>query len=107
MNRPGNGLRRSIAEPRMGPPAKIVQTATELIFLYQQGNIFRVIPTDGRPHDRFQLRRRRPHVRVALPLNRPHPQHHAQGRSSPPGDGHVRIDPATRLTLASREPRQL
>src|SRR5262249_16481328 len=37
--------------PRMGPPAKIVQTATELIFLYQQGNTFRVIPIDGRPHD--------------------------------------------------------
>ena len=37
--------------PRMGPPAKIVQTATELIFLYQQGNVFRVIPIDGRPHD--------------------------------------------------------
>ena len=37
--------------PRMGPPAKIVQTAAELIFLYQQGNIFRVIPIDGRPHD--------------------------------------------------------
>jgi hypothetical protein len=37
--------------PRMGPPAKIVQTGTELIFLYQQGNIFRIIPIDGRPHD--------------------------------------------------------
>jgi hypothetical protein len=37
--------------PRMGPPAKIVQTSTELIFLYAQGNIFRVIPIDGRPHD--------------------------------------------------------
>jgi hypothetical protein len=37
--------------PRMGPPAKIVQTATELLFLYQQGNIFRAIPIDGRPHD--------------------------------------------------------
>ena len=37
--------------PRMGPPAKIVQTRTELIFLYQQGNTFRVIPIDGRPHD--------------------------------------------------------
>ena len=37
--------------PRMGPPGKIVQTATELIFLYQQGNVFRVIPIDGRPHD--------------------------------------------------------
>jgi len=37
--------------PRMGPPQKIVQTATELIFLYQNGNTFRVIPIDGRPHD--------------------------------------------------------
>ena len=41
--------------PRMGPPAKIVQTANEVIFLYaQQGaspTDFRVIPTDGRPHD--------------------------------------------------------
>jgi hypothetical protein len=37
--------------PRMGAPAKIVQTPTELIFLYAQGNQFRVIPIDGRPHD--------------------------------------------------------
>ena len=37
--------------PRMGPPGKIVQTATELIFLYQNANTFRVIPIDGRPHD--------------------------------------------------------
>lgn len=37
--------------PRMGPPQKIVQTAAELIFLYQNGNAFRVIPIDGRPHD--------------------------------------------------------
>ena len=37
--------------PRMGPPQKIVQTATELIFLYQNGNTFRIIPIDGRPHD--------------------------------------------------------
>jgi len=37
--------------PRMGPPAKIVQTPTELIFLYAQANQFRVIPIDGRPHD--------------------------------------------------------
>jgi hypothetical protein len=37
--------------PRMGAPTKIVQTATELIFLYGQGNQFRVIPIDGRPHD--------------------------------------------------------
>jgi hypothetical protein len=37
--------------PRMGPPAKIVQTPTEVILLYGQGNQFRVIPIDGRPHD--------------------------------------------------------
>ena len=37
--------------PRMGPPAKIVQTPTELILMYAQGNVFRVIPIDGRPHD--------------------------------------------------------
>src|SRR5258706_7203091 len=37
--------------PRMGPPAKMVQTATELVMLYQQANVFRVIPIDGRPHD--------------------------------------------------------
>ena len=35
----------------MGPPSKIVQTPTELIFLYASGNVFRVIPIDGRPHD--------------------------------------------------------
>jgi hypothetical protein len=37
--------------PRMGPPNKIVQTATEVILLYQSGNTFRVVPIDGRPHD--------------------------------------------------------
>ncbi len=37
--------------PRMGPPAKMVQTATELIMLYQQDNLFRIVPIDGRPHD--------------------------------------------------------
>lgn len=37
--------------PRMGPPSKIVQTPTELIFLYARGNQFRVIPIDGRAHD--------------------------------------------------------
>ena len=36
--------------PRIGPPSKIVQTPTEMIFLYQGRNTFRVIPTDGRPH---------------------------------------------------------
>ena len=37
--------------PRMGPPAKILQTPTEVVLLYAQGNQFRVIPIDGRPHD--------------------------------------------------------
>ena len=37
--------------PRIGAPSKIVQTATEVIFLYQQHNTFRVIPIDGRGHD--------------------------------------------------------
>ena len=43
--------------PRSGAPDKIVQTPTEVVFLYQQtfessppGSTFRVIPTDGRPH---------------------------------------------------------
>ena len=42
--------------PRQGPPAKIVQTPKEAIFLYEAPgaagarNAFRVIPTDGRPH---------------------------------------------------------
>jgi hypothetical protein len=37
--------------PRMGAPNKIVQNANEVVFLYQSGNIFRVIPTDCRPWD--------------------------------------------------------
>jgi hypothetical protein len=38
--------------PRLGPPAKIVQTAREVLFLYDDvnGSFFRIIPTDGRPH---------------------------------------------------------
>jgi hypothetical protein len=36
--------------PRMGPPTKIVQTPTELVFLYAAKSTFRVIPIDGRPH---------------------------------------------------------
>ena len=37
--------------PRIGPPAKIVQTAREVVFLYDDvnGSFFRIIPTDGRP----------------------------------------------------------
>jgi hypothetical protein len=36
--------------PRMGPPDQIVQTPGQVVFLYQNRNTFRVIPTDGRPH---------------------------------------------------------
>lgn len=38
--------------PRIGPPDKIIQTSSEVIFLYDDvtGNYFRIIPTDGRPH---------------------------------------------------------
>jgi hypothetical protein len=38
--------------PRIGPPAKIIQTAREVVFLYDDisGSFFRIIPTDGRPH---------------------------------------------------------
>lgn len=39
--------------PRMGPPQKIVQTENELVFLYASNNAFRLIPTDGRPVNRF------------------------------------------------------
>ena len=43
--------------PRVGPPARIVQTANDVVFLYQgtgassQPADYRVIPTDGRKHD--------------------------------------------------------
>jgi hypothetical protein len=37
--------------PRIGAPSKIVQTPTEVIFLYVHHNTFRVIPVDGREHD--------------------------------------------------------
>jgi hypothetical protein len=37
--------------PRMGAPNKIIQTPTEVIFLYQTGNLFRVVPTDCRKWD--------------------------------------------------------
>jgi hypothetical protein len=43
--------------PRVGPPARILQTARDIVFLHQGGGAgtqpsdYRVIPTDGRPHD--------------------------------------------------------
>jgi hypothetical protein len=38
--------------PRIGPPAKIVQTEREIVFLYDDPNgaFYRIIPIDGRPH---------------------------------------------------------
>jgi hypothetical protein len=37
---------------RIGPPQRIVQTAREIVVLYDDlnGNFFRLIPIDGRPH---------------------------------------------------------
>ena len=43
--------------PRVGPPARIIQTANDVVFLYvgsgasSQPADYRVIPTDGRKHD--------------------------------------------------------
>jgi len=37
--------------PRMGAPNEIFQTPTQVVFLYQTSNIFRVVPTDCRPWD--------------------------------------------------------
>ncbi len=37
--------------PRLGPPMRIVQTPKDVILMYQNRNMWRVIPTDGRPHD--------------------------------------------------------
>lgn len=38
--------------PRIGPPDKVMQSDSEVVFLYDDvsGNFFRIIPTDGRPH---------------------------------------------------------
>jgi hypothetical protein len=38
--------------PRIGPPRKIVQTANEVVFLYDDynGNFFRIVPINGRGH---------------------------------------------------------
>ena len=38
--------------PRIGPPDKIVQTAREIVFLYEDvsGPFFRIVPLDGKSH---------------------------------------------------------
>jgi hypothetical protein len=38
--------------PRIGAPTEIVQTPSAAYFLYNERNIFRVIPTDGRQHSK-------------------------------------------------------
>ena len=43
--------------PRQGPPRRIYQTENDVMFLYRGGDAgggfgeYRIIPTDGRPHD--------------------------------------------------------
>ena len=41
---------RPAGVPRIGPPSQIVQSPGAVTFLYEDGNTFRVIPTDGRAH---------------------------------------------------------
>jgi len=42
--------------PRLGIPQKIVQSPNEVIFFYEEdSNVFRVIPTDNRPHNRVKI----------------------------------------------------
>ena len=38
--------------PRIGPPRRIIQLRSEMVFLYEDisGDPYRIIPTDGRPH---------------------------------------------------------
>jgi hypothetical protein len=40
-----------VGVPRLGPPSEIVQTPKATYFLYDNRNVYRVIPTDGRPHN--------------------------------------------------------
>ena len=37
--------------PRLGIPQRILQTPKEVVFFYEDSNRFRIVPTDGRPHD--------------------------------------------------------
>jgi hypothetical protein len=42
--------------PRLGVPNKITQVPNEIVFFYEEeSNIFRVIPTDGRPHNTVKV----------------------------------------------------
>ncbi len=50
---------RPAGVPRMGPPHKIIQTPTEIVFLYETRISdlaqYRIIPMDGREHHRLQV----------------------------------------------------
>jgi len=39
-----------VGVPRIGAPIRIVQLAGEVILMYNNRNVWRVVPTDGRPH---------------------------------------------------------
>lgn len=50
---------RPYGVPRLGAPAQIVQTPGQVVLLYAGGfagqNTFRVVPTDGRPHNQARV----------------------------------------------------
>jgi hypothetical protein len=50
---------RPYGVPRMGAPSQIVQTKDQVVLLYAGGfagqNTFRVVPTDGRPHNQARV----------------------------------------------------
>jgi hypothetical protein len=50
---------RPYGVPRMGAPSQIVQTKDQVVLLYSGGfagqNPFRVVPTDGRPHNQAKV----------------------------------------------------
>jgi hypothetical protein len=50
---------RPYGVPRLGAPSQIVQTKDQIVLLYAGGfagqNTFRVIPTDGRPHNQARV----------------------------------------------------
>jgi len=37
--------------PRLGPPMRIMHTPKDVVLMYQNRNMWRVVPIDGRPHD--------------------------------------------------------
>lgn len=50
---------RPYGVPRLGAPSQIVQTGDQIVLLYAGGfagqNTFRVVPTDGRPHNQARV----------------------------------------------------